>query len=167
LTTHDKLIEPKPMHGRLEAATAGKTYRWIARVTGAHPETVRRYMQGQSPSVEFVTALCAQLKINAQWLLTGEGPMRRDEVRAHHLAEADPAELLAAIAATLDRLIERVDRLELFVQQLEVRISGDPAERLHEQASEPQGSQHESVPHERPARRVGGAVARRPHEDAH
>jgi hypothetical protein len=119
----DKVAELKPMHRRLETALEGKTYRWISRATGIHPETVRRYMQGQSPSVDFVSSVCSQLHINPQWLLTGEGPMRRDEVRAHHLAEADPSELLAAIAATLDRLSERVDRLELFVQQLETHLS--------------------------------------------
>lgn len=119
----EKSLELKPMHRRLEAALEGKTYRWIARTTGIHPETVRRYMQGQPPSVDFVATICSQLHINPQWLLNGEGPMHRDEVRAHHLQQADPAELLAAIAATLDRLSERVDRLELFVQQLESRLS--------------------------------------------
>lgn len=154
----DRLVEFKPMHERLEAVTEGKTYRWIARITGTHPETVRRYMQGQSPSVEFVTALCSNLRINAQWLLTGEGPMRRDDLRAHHLAEADPAELLAAIAATLDRLTERVDRLELFVQQLETRLSGGPWRDEHERSDAPTAPDA--------AQRIGGALAQRPRPNA-
>ncbi|MEM9662893.1 MAG: hypothetical protein AAF937_11360 [Planctomycetota bacterium] len=153
----DKVVEMKPMHRRLEVALEGKTYRWISRATGIHPETVRRYMQGQSPSVDFVSSVCSQLQINPQWLLTGDGPMRRDEVRAHHLAEADPAELLAAIAATLDRLSERVDRLELFVQQLETHLSLVTPEA---QSVDGTGSNHDL------AERVGEALAERSRENA-
>ena len=148
--------DQKPMHRRLERALEGKTYRWISRATGIHPETVRRYMQGQSPSVEFVTSVCSQLQVNPQWLLTGEGPMRRDEVRAHHLAEADPAELLAAIAATLDRLSERVDRLELFVQQLETHLSSVGVEM---QSGDGEGPNHE------PSDRIGRSVTKRSRQD--
>ncbi len=153
----DKSLELKPMHRRLEAALEGKTYRWISRATGIHPETVRRYMQGQSPSVEFVSSVCSQLRINPQWLLTGEGPMRRDDVRAHHLAEADPAELLAAIAATLDRLTERVERLELFIQQLETQLSSAAARASDGDQS---GSHHES------SERVGRSLSKRSRQDA-
>lgn len=156
----ERTLELKPMHRRLEAALQGKTYRWIAKVTGIHPETVRRYMQGQPPSVDFVATICSQLHINPQWLLNGEGPMRRDDVRAHHLAQADPAELLAAIAATLDRLTERVDRLELFVQRLETRLSvaGVAAE-------EDAGGDEPGADADR-AGRIGGAVAERSPQDA-
>ena len=155
--SNENIVELKPMHRRLEVALEGKTYRWISRATGIHPETVRRYMQGQSPSVDFVSSVCSQLQINPQWLLTGDGPMRRDEVRAHHLAEADPAELLAAIAATLDRLSERVDRLELFVQQLETHLSGV--------AAVPSSDDGEGTDHGL-ADRVGEARAERSREDA-
>lgn len=155
--TEDNVAEMKPMHRRLETALEGKTYRWISRATGIHPETVRRYMQGQSPSIDFVTSVCSQLDINPQWLLTGDGPMRRDEVRAHHLAEADPGELLAAIAATLDRLSERVDRLELFVQQLETHLSLVTPEA---------GDGDRERPNHGLAERVGEALAERSREDA-
>lgn len=155
--SQEKVVELKPMHRRLETALEGKTYRWISRATGIYPETVRRYMQGQSPSVDFVSSVCSQLEINPQWLLTGEGPMRRDDVRAHHLAEADPGELLAAIAATLDRLSERMDRLELFVQQLETHLSLVSTEApIHEREGTDRGL----------ADRVGEALAERSREDA-
>lgn len=152
----EKSTELKPMHRRLETALEGKTYRWISRATGIHPETVRRYMQGQSPSVEFVSSVCSQLHINPQWLLTGEGPMRGDDVRAHHLAEADPAELLAAIAATLDRLSERVDRLELFVQQLETQLSSAGPGASPGDAARTDGES---------AQRIGWSVAERSRSD--
>lgn len=98
------------------------TYRALGDATQQHPETVRRYMQGQSPSVEFLSALCFRFDINAQWLLTGQGPVRHTEARAHALREANPAELLAAVAAALERLTDRVDRIDLFIQTLETRL---------------------------------------------
>ncbi len=112
------------LHDRLSAAVGKRTYRSLSDLTGVHPETVRRYMQGQAPSVEFVSAVCHALKLNGDWVLTGKGPMRRDEVRREALRAADPSELLAAIAESLEALTDRVDRLERFVQGLETRIRG-------------------------------------------
>ena len=42
-----------------------------------HPETVRRYLNGQRPSPEFLAALCRELGVSPQWLLLGEGQMHR------------------------------------------------------------------------------------------
>lgn len=108
------------------------TYRALGEATEQHPETVRRYMQGQSPSVEFLSALCFKFDINAQWLLTGQGPVRHTETRAHALREANPSELLAAIAASLERLTDRVDRIELFVQTQETRLRAARERRAEE-----------------------------------
>ena len=113
-----------PLHERMLAAAGERTYRRIGEITATHPETVRRYLQGQSPSVEFISAMCGALGINGQWVLTGEGAMRVADATTHALQHADPGEILAAIAGTLDRLGERIDRLELFVQRLEVRVRG-------------------------------------------
>ncbi|HED53252.1 MAG TPA: hypothetical protein ENJ00_03510 [Phycisphaerales bacterium] len=113
-----------PLHERMLAAVGERTYRRIGEITGTHPETVRRYLQGQSPSVEFISSMCTALGINGQWMLTGEGAMRVADATTHALQHADPGEILAAIAGTLDRLGERIDRLELFVQQLEIRVRG-------------------------------------------
>ncbi|MEM1071532.1 MAG: hypothetical protein AAGB48_01180 [Planctomycetota bacterium] len=157
------------LHERLEQAAAGKTYRWIAKATNAHPETVRRYMQGATPNIEFVTAFCNVFSINPQWLLSGEGPMRRDEVRGYHLAEADPSDLLAAIAAMLDRLTDRLDRLELYCQQLESRLMQDPldagATQTRDAAIEPKPDEGQPT---KPttAGRIGKAVAKRSPPDA-
>lgn len=99
-----------------------RTYRSIAHLTNTNSETVRRYLQGQAPSVEFLSELCRALELNAHWLLTGKGPMLLSQSRQHALNEANPSELLSAVAEALEHLIERVDRLESYVQTLETRI---------------------------------------------
>mgnify|MGYP006270312449 CR=1 FL=1 len=111
------------LHDRIHAALGRRTYRSISELTGINAETVRRYMQGQAPSAEFLTSLCKNLDLNAHWLLTGEGPMRLSEQRREALREADPSELLSAVASALEGLTERDDRIETFVQTLEARVS--------------------------------------------
>lgn len=109
---------------RLLAAAGDRTYRSLAELTSTNAETVRRYMQGQAPSVEFLAAVCVRLGISEQWLISGRGPMKTSQVRSHALNEASVSELLSAMARTLERLGERVDRLELFLSSLEVRLRG-------------------------------------------
>jgi len=53
----------------------------------------------------------------------GQGPMRVQDIRTHALKSADPNELMGAIANTLTQLIERVDRLDRFVQIIETRLN--------------------------------------------
>ncbi len=158
------------LHDRLCVAVGKRTYRSLSDMTGVHPETVRRYMQGQAPSIEFVSAVCAALKLNGDWVLTGRGPMRCDEVRREALRAADPSELLAAIAESLEALGERVDRLERFVQGLETRIRGssgriegggepgDPPGDVETKPADPHASGA--------ANRVRSAVAQRARADA-
>lgn len=153
-----------PLHERILAAVGDRTYRRVGELTGTHPETVRRYLQGQSPSVDFVMALCGALSISGQWLLTGEGPMRAADAKQHALQNANPGELLSAIAGTLDKLTVRLDRLELFVQGLEVRVrarSAVQAELLDGSAATAQGTQADPR-----ARAIGDALAERSSEAA-
>lgn len=110
------------LHERLLEVAGDRTYRALADLTGQNAETVRRYMQGQSPSVEFLAAVCGTLGVSADWLLTGQGPMRLAEARRQALAHVNPGELLSAVAASLEALTDRVDRVEVFVQTLESRI---------------------------------------------
>lgn len=126
------------LHERMHSVAGGLTYRALGETTGMHPETVRRYMQGQSPSAEFLEALCRSFDLNAQWLIMGRGPTKRSEARAHILRESNPSELLAAIAQALEKLAQRLDRLEVFVQTLESRL-GTHAQRPSNEDGDGQG----------------------------
>jgi hypothetical protein len=143
-------------------------------MTDTHPETVRRYMQGQAPSVEFLASLCNALAINADWLLTGRGPQRADQVRAFALRQANPTELHAAMASTISTLVDRVDRLETYCQTLETRVRGAAAggggasQPGRPEPSLSSGQDDEPEPPEvvTKARRIARSVTQRPHHDA-
>jgi transcriptional regulator with XRE-family HTH domain len=109
------------LHQRLRMALGSRSYREVGELTKVHAETVRRYMSGQVPSTEFVIEVAEATGVNAGWLLTGEGPMYRKDVKLHALRDANPTELLHAVAQTLEALIERVDRLERFVMDVDAR----------------------------------------------
>ncbi|MBZ0170913.1 MAG: hypothetical protein K8E66_00895 [Phycisphaerales bacterium] len=147
------------LHERLKVAAGECTYRQLGKMTGTHSESVRRYMQGQPPSVEFLTGLCATIGINDDWLLTGQGPMQQSEIRDHALRDAGTPDLLRAMSDTVSTLIERVDRLERFVQtaELRLRVTGGNGE------TDERGAEV-GVTHA--ARRIGSAVAERPRPDA-
>lgn len=115
------------LHERMTEAAEGRTYRAIGDLTDHNSETVRRYMQGQAPSVDFVAAFCTALAINIEWLVTGSGPMKRGEVRMQALREANPTELFSAVAGGLEKVGDRLERLERFVQALEARIRAELA----------------------------------------
>lgn len=115
-------MEASALHERLRLVVGTRSYRTIGELTGTNAETVRRYVLGQAPSVDFLASLCDAFQINAEWLLSGRGPMRVQEIRSHALQQASPGELLTAMASTIERLTERVERLEIFVQTLETRL---------------------------------------------
>ncbi len=150
------------LHERLKIAAGERTYRELGSLTGIHAESVRRYMQGQSPSVEFLTGLCASLGINGDWLLTGEGPMQQSEIRDHALRKAGTPDLLRAMSDTVSTLIERVDRLERFVQTAETRLRVAAAGAGNGGADEQAGE----VTVTESARRIGSAVSKRSRPDA-
>lgn len=160
----------------MHAVVGHVTYRALGDATGQHSETVRRYMQGQAPSVEFLASLCSTYDVNAQWLLTGQGPIKQSHAKAHALRDANPGELLSAVAHALERLTLRVDRLELFVQMLESRLRQTSAPRTaaaaaetdHAQAS-PTTTDPAAAPAAGPtirARRIADALTQRPRADA-
>jgi len=156
-------VSHSDLHARLTAVVGERTYRRVGELTGTHPETVRRYMQGQAPSAEFLVGVCRALGVNGNWLLTGQGPRRVDEIRAEALGQADAGELLTAISNTLTALIERVDRLEVFTQTVDARV------RALDTLSKPDAEALESKPFGRATRIAGGvgeAVAERAPEDA-
>jgi len=145
-----------PLHERLLSIVGDQTYRSIAQRTGASPETVRRYLQGQAPSVDFLSAICDTYDINANWLFTGEGARNNVEQRAETLRASSPAELLAAIADALELLTSRIDRLERFVQRVETRFNTVEVKLRSVQPDGAKPSKPGSAP---PAERATGTYA--------
>lgn len=153
-------MDQNGLHERLKTAAGERTYRQLGDLTNTHAESVRRYMQGQAPSVEFLATLCGALGINGDWLLTGQGPMLQSEIRDHALRDAGTPDLLRATSDTVSCLIDRVDRLERFVQTAETRLR--TANRTNGDTDD--GSPRVEVKQQ--ARRIGAAVAKRPPQDA-
>lgn len=110
------------LHDRLQAAVGDRTFKRIGTMTNTHPETVRRYLSGHAPSVDFVTRLAASQGLSINWILTGRGPMRLAEVKPAALREANATDLLTHVALAIERLESRVDRLDRYTQVLEVMI---------------------------------------------
>lgn len=174
-------MEDSALHDRLSAICDGQSFRELAELTGSNPETVRRYMAGQSPSVEFLTRLCQRKGINGQWLLNGQGPMKSADIRSATLREAGPGELMSAMAVALETLRDRVDRLERFVHTLETRLRVAQSSALGQTHREPQydastpeqpkatripAHEHNEDPLDTRAARIAGAITQRPRESA-
>lgn len=174
------------LHQRLAAVAGERTYRQLAELTRTHPETVRRYMQGQAPSVDFLAGLSGALGISGTWLLTGEGPMRTRDIRGEALRQADAGELLTAMSDSIATLIDRVDRLERFVQTMETRVrAAQASDTVPQTGVQPQGGHKDASQQDDAAegnqsvdrrertgyvatraRRIGRAISERSSEDA-
>lgn len=145
------------LHERLAAVAGDRSFRELGRLTGTNAETVRRYMRGQAPSVDFVAGLCRVTGTSPTWLLTGEGPRHAADARLSTMRGADPGELLAAFAGTIERAVDRLESLERYVQSLETRIRA--------MAEVDDGEAGADGVAER-AERIAGAVAERAPSDA-
>lgn len=110
------------LHDRLRLAAGNRSFRHLAELTGCNHESVRRYMSGQAPSVEFLAALCKALGVSEQWLISGVGPMLSEDIRREALRGSPAPDLLVALAHTVETLIDRVTRLEQFLQTMEARL---------------------------------------------
>lgn len=147
------------LHDRMNLVAGERSYRELGELTGTNAETVRRYMQGQAPSVEFLAGLARSLNLSGTWLLSGVGPRHTDEVKGAALREADASELLSAMAETISMMMDRIQRLEIFVQTMEARL------RATSEPGEAEERRDGSEIHGR-ARRIGDAAAQRPPADA-
>lgn len=119
---YSRPVHPSPLHERLAAIVGQRSSRYVGELTATNHETVRRYLAGHTPSVEFLQALCKAFAVSGEWLLTGKGPMKVSDIRQEALRAADPGELLSALATSVETMISRVDRLEQFVQLMEIRV---------------------------------------------
>lgn len=71
--------KPSPISERLHQVLGEATFADIARATGCNSETVRRYMRGGTPSVEFVIGVGRHYGVSLDWLLLGQGTRSRPE----------------------------------------------------------------------------------------
>lgn len=136
-------MDDSPIRERLIEAAGRRNFRHLGDLTGTSHENVRRYLKGLSaPSVEFLARFCAALGINGDWLLTGRGPMLREEIRPESLRQANAGELLGAMAATIERIQNRIEVLERWMQDLEIRVRAEHARARARRV----GSTHEHQP---------------------
>lgn len=164
-------MQTSDLHERMARVVGDTTYRHLGELTGTHPETVRRYLQGQAPSAEFLINLCRAFGVSANWLLHGQGPMRASEIKREALRQADAAELLTAMSETMTVLIDRVSRLERYMQTLETRLRAAGETPMVQTRAEAGAAIEQRPPtnaHGTRARatRIAGAASERPPQDA-
>ncbi|MEK6703805.1 MAG: hypothetical protein AABZ53_16215, partial [Planctomycetota bacterium] len=89
-------------------------------------ETLRRMYADQKPSVELLVRICEKFAISGEWLLTGKGPQKREELRKYALQEASPGELYQAVAQRLSCVEEQLARLAILEAEKASRTSRVP-----------------------------------------
>ncbi len=106
---------------RLKRAIGEQTIADFARLIDWHPETVRRYLAGDTrPPAEFLAKICQSLDISPDWLLLGNGPMLRRERDA-----------TALDAASLGQVLEQ---LQEFIESPRPRMDGGKPRSSHPSA---------------------------------
>lgn len=93
---------------RLISLLSDDSYRKISKKTGYNPETVRRYMQGQSAPADFVAQICVMYDLDANHLLLGE---------------SRPAHESALRATPLESLLSEVGRRLINIEAAQVGAS--------------------------------------------
>jgi transcriptional regulator with XRE-family HTH domain len=102
-TTIDGLGASTGIHDRMAIACRGLNYREVASMTRFNHETVRRYLRGTAPSVQFIAHLARALALSTDWLLLGRGPMYRVEATDFALKEAGPERICVALGKHIER----------------------------------------------------------------
>ncbi|MFN7022213.1 MAG: helix-turn-helix domain-containing protein [Phycisphaerales bacterium] len=114
-TVTDRREMDAALTARVRLVLGSRTLREAAKVGGVSVETVRRYLNGTTPSCEFLGRVCERLGLNAEWMLLGEGPMLLEGLYADALRSATNEQLMNEVARKFDSLNERVARLEVAV----------------------------------------------------
>lgn len=60
---------------RIAIAVANIPKTHLAEKLGVHPVTMSRWLKNRMPDASAISQLAAVLKVNQEWLLTGQGPM--------------------------------------------------------------------------------------------
>ncbi len=91
---------------RLKTVAQRYTQSEIARRTGTWVSNVHHYLNGTRVPADFLVALCEKCGVNAQWLLTGEGPPYAADL-------APDAGHFAADVQKLSRALDAASKLKL------------------------------------------------------
>lgn len=95
---------PETIQDRLRMVCAGVRAADLARITGTHPESVRRYLSGDTPSLAFLAALCAGSALSADWLLCGRGrPITAPDPRGRSELESDLARVRTVLLGLVSK----------------------------------------------------------------
>lgn len=98
------------LRDRLREVLKELTCREVGEMTGVHPESVRRYLQGRAPNADFLLSLCSAMGLNGHWLLTGQGPVLAKDVEAWSLERARPPALIRALSGSVEAWMSQLDR---------------------------------------------------------
>ncbi len=113
------------------------TFSELARLTGLNPETIRRMVHSQGPSIAAAVAICAAGNISPLWLLFGIKPVWTDntESEAAIVAGASTRRLVVELV----RRAEKIDRTAA-QQPDEPRLTIDARQPGRAHADTPIGS---------------------------
>ena len=91
----------------------GQSQSDLARSIGASATAISTYLKGRLPEAHLLLAIAQSLNIEVQWLLTGEGPMRRGEEKVTSGgSEFDVPGGLSAAEARLVALFRRLTKVQ-------------------------------------------------------
>jgi transcriptional regulator with XRE-family HTH domain len=111
---------------RLKTMIGDQSVRSFARKCGLSEKSLRKYLAGNTdPSGSAIIAMAEAGGVNILWLMTGEGPMRREETEQSALKSPEPAP--AVDADTLTTVIKEV---EIAMQKRRLHLSADKQARL-------------------------------------
>lgn len=98
-------VQPDTITYRLRVILRDQSYAEIARAAGfVSAATVRRFLIGHEPSTRFLAWLVHELGADAEYLLTGSGPIWASERQRHTLRTVPTVEMLLELGVRISRL---------------------------------------------------------------
>jgi len=105
---------------RLRYALRHRSFAEIGRATGISAETVRRYLYGATPSLDFVRSVCNAYQLSADWFVCGRGTPDAT-LPASFLARFSTADLAGELERRVHALVKASEPPPATV---EVKIKG-------------------------------------------
>ncbi|PHQ78545.1 MAG: hypothetical protein COB69_09750 [Phycisphaera sp.] len=94
---------------RLKEVTAGHSCKQIAEMYGISSESIRRYLRGGRPSVQFLIDVALQTETSLDWLILGRGARNYKDAKQLWQSETTQIQLtLREIITKLDCIVTSV-----------------------------------------------------------